>query len=119
MRYLAIILIAVCVYLQGIKPVISDRYYLLHKQGDKTALQQALAWNPNSSLLQIESGDLLKVIYTHNGDLTEYSLWYLVGLDMLRRGDPNGVAAIHRSLWLYPNFDAANDTMQQIQKGKK
>jgi hypothetical protein len=116
MRYLYIIIIASLVYCQGIKPAIADRYFLLHKMGNNTALMNALSWNPTNSIFIVETGDVVKCLNTHNGDLTEYSLWYLIAMSMLQNKNPAGIQALHHSLWLYPNFEPANDAMQQILK---
>ena len=116
MRYLAIIVIAILVYLQGIKPVVADYFYLLHKQGNKDAIAKALEWSPNNSMFLIETGQIDKVLATHNGDLTEYSLYFIKAVQMLQRGNPEGVAALQRSLWLYPDFAPAKDVMRQIQE---
>jgi hypothetical protein len=119
MRYLYIIIIASLVYCQGIKPAIADRYFLLYKKGNQSALIQALSWNPTNSIFIIESGDIMRTIYTHNGDLTEYSLYYLLGMSLLQDKNPAGVQAIQRALWLYPAFKEADAIMQQIRKSQE
>lgn len=119
MRYLLIAIIATLVYFQGIKPVIADRYFLMHKQGDKAALTQALAWSPNNTLIQIESGQLMRVLETTNGDVTTYSLWYLLGIQQLQAQNiQGGIGALQKCLWYYPDFAPAKDVMRQIQEAQ-
>lgn len=120
MRYIYIVLIASLIYCQAVKPVVADVHFLQFKKtGDQAQLGKALYWNPTSSLMIIESGDIMRTIYTHNGDLTEYSLYYLLGISLLQGNNPIGVQAIQRSLWLYPYYKPALDTMEQINKAKE
>lgn len=119
MRYIYIILIASLVYCQAVKPVVADSYFLTYKKtGDQTQLRNALMWNPNSSLMIIETGDIMRTIYTHNGDLTEYSLYYLLGMSLLQDKNPVGVQAIQRALWLYPGFVEADNALRKIREAQ-
>ena len=120
MKKFLIILIAVLVYFQGIRPVVADRYFLLHKQGDKEALAKAQLWAPGHTLIELESGKLLRVIETTNGDVTTYSLWYILAVHQLQAGSvQGGMAALQKCLWYYPDFAPAKDLMSKIQAQKK
>ena len=122
MRYIYIILISSLVYCQAVKPVVADSYFLNYKKtGDQAQLRNALYWNPTNSLMIIETGDIMRTIYTHNGDLTEYSLYYLLGMSLLQDKNPVGVQALQRAMWLYPGFKPADDALRQIREaqGKK
>jgi len=121
MRYVLILIIASLVYFQGIKPVIADRFYYLYKSGDKDAIKSAVDWAPDNSLYRIETGDVQRVINTHNGDLTTYSLWYLRGVQLLQRGDQSGVDCMRLALRYYPDFTPAQEIIKQVEaaSGKK
>lgn len=123
MKYLVIILTGILIYFQGIKPVVADYYYFKYKKGDKHSIAKSLQWNPDNTIVQLESGNLDRVASWQNGDVTEYSIWYMVAVQQLKAGNiPGGIASLNRSLWLYPDFAPALDLKKQIedyQSGKK
>jgi len=115
MRYLLILIIAVLVYCQGIKPIVADRYYYLHKTGDQTALTKALEWAPDDTQLMVASGNIMRAINTSNGDQTLYGLWFMVGLRLFQQGNrDSGLVAVKKALYYYPDFAPAKAVMRQL-----
>jgi len=115
MRFILIAVIASLVYFQGVKPVVADRYYFLHKTGDQTALAKALEWAPDDTQLMVASGNIMRAINTSNGDQTLYSMWFMVGLRMLQLGTRDaGIKAIQKALYYYPEFVPAKNVMSKL-----
>ena len=105
------LMLAMLLWFQGIKPIVSDCYQI------KRNLDKALAWNPNDSMLQLRSGNIMRAIETNNGDITQYSLWCSLAARLLRQENRNlTMYAINRSLYYYPNYEPAKRLMAELNK---
>ena len=108
--FIAFVLLAI-LWFQGIKSIVADYYF------SKGELGKALAWNPKDSLLQLKSGKIIEVIDTNNGDVTQYSLWYGLGIAMLRQGSVDAAKrAFSKSLYYYPDYEPAKRLMAELNK---
>lgn len=109
MRLILIAVIACIVYFQGVKPIVAD-YHLKRHNATK-----ALEWSPDNTQILYENNQILKAIDTSNGDLTAYSMWYVLAVNHLRAKNLEGARkALQKSLWYYPNYEPAKDLMGKI-----
>ena len=108
MKLILVLIMAALLWCQGIKPIIADVHWLAFKKGDKTALANALYWSPNDTQMVAATGDMLRAIYTNNGDSTAYGLWFNIAVQQANAGSKAGcITALNKSLWYYPEYEPA------------
>jgi tetratricopeptide (TPR) repeat protein len=112
-RILLALIVLAAFWFQGVSPIVADYYK------GKKEIAKALQWSPDDSMLHFKSGNVIRAIETNNGDLTQYSLWFNLGLRLAKQGaKDSAMDAFRKALYYYPNYDPAKRLMKALEEKK-
>lgn len=114
------LILVMALWVNVVKPGIGDYYGLKFDQSKKqdiSLIAKARSWDPDSSSLAIKASAYADALQRSNGDITPYSVWFMLAVMLGQKGDLQSAKfALEWSLYYYPDYDLAKNLYAKLPK---